>query len=357
MLSVLRHFARGLARLKRLLSRPLTWGILCVLVGLWHLAWPVIASQVSDAASTPVQGESRRNGLAACPTVNCDCAAMANAQWQHACRKAEQQTQAACTANGGIPNQFCTLQGPNAIPTPFEFTRPAVVAVTAEDRVLGQKHLTVLLWSLWDLRDNLLAREEQGRVAEALDLAKLLDHNLSRVVLAQWQLAEGERARAGDAAAKKLWQAYADEIAEPTALLEQYGRLLWQKTFDAEQATDLVPGTPEALESANRLRQQAKLALNLLRASSRLHEQLAEAKAGAGLWVQAAEQWQQAAVLSLDLQRFELAYPGDADRARYDAYEAAARWYRASFYWIQAQEDTRTRKAVAEAEQVLARLR
>ena len=198
----------------------------------------------------------------------------------------------------------------------------------------------MLLWSVKDDLDNVQRREQQAFFGDALQVHKLLENNVERLYATQWRLAEGERQRTDDAAAQALWREYRDELQPVVTSFVTYGELLWNSVGTAK--------TPQA-QKAYRV-----LAMRVLRTASMLHEHLALAYAGEANTNGAALAWQQAAQMAASLAEKEIATTNKAEHIAYYRYQSAARWNRASFYWMDAKDEARIESAVKNAEQALA---
>jgi hypothetical protein len=275
-----------------------------------------------------------------CPAVNCDCGAIAQPVWKEKCIEAERQTKQACVVNGGTPTQYCTLQGPLAMPVAISTPRPAVPPTEPASLRLYKRQIVMLLWSVKDDLDNVQRREQQGFFGDALQVHKLLENNVERLYATQWRLAEGERQRTNDAAAQTLWRDYREELQPVVASFVAYGDVLWNSVSAAK--------TPQA-QKAYRV-----LAMRVLRTASMLHEHLALAYAGEANTKDAALAWQQAAYIASSLADKEIATTNKAEHIAYYRYQSAARWNRASFYWMDMKDEARIESAVKNAEQVLA---
>lgn len=275
-----------------------------------------------------------------CPAVDCDCEAIAQPQWQAQCLKAQAQTYSACAANGGVPTQYCTLQGPNAKPVAFAASKPVLDNITAETLQRDKRQLVMLNWSISDDFERINEREKQGAFGDALQIIKLLEENVERLFTTQWQAAEGARQIAGDAAAVQVWLKYHAALTVIVDRLDNYGNELWQKY-------------EQAAVNSREQKAYSVLSMRVLRLTNLGREHLALASAGEGDAKTAAEAWQQAALQSMNLMRKEMDTSGRPERVDYYRYQAATRWHQASFYWMNTQNDERIADSIAAANRVL----
>ncbi len=275
-----------------------------------------------------------------CPAVDCDCSAMALPRWQAQCLEAQAQTRMACAANGGVPTQYCTLQGPNAKPVAFAAPRPEVDNITAETLQRDKRQLLMLSWSINDDLSRVKEREQQGMFGDALQIEKLLEENVERLFKTQWQIAEGERKTQSAEAAVALWLKYHAEYQSIVAQLDDYGNQLWQKY-------------EQAAKDSREQKAYLLLSMRILRLTSLGREHLALASVGQGDAKNAAQAWQQAALQSMNLMKKEMVATGKPERVDYYRYQAATRWHQASFYWMDVKNEERIADSLAAAERVL----
>ncbi len=276
---------------------------------------------------------------ALCPLVNCNCDAISLPAWQKKCTNAEQSIKATCVANGDTPQQYCGLQGPAASPVALSTINKEVSATTLKTLRQHKRQVVMLLWSVNDDLDNVRYREERQFFGDALQVHKLLNQNIKRLYTTQRNAAEGERLRKGDAEAESLWRDYRAEIVDVVAQFEAYGEVLWVKYGNAQ--------TPKE-KKAYRL-----LAMRVLRSASQLSEHLAFAYVGEGDVKASALAWQQSARLAQNLLTKEQSSTAKHKHIAYYRYKAAGRWNRASYYWMEANEQPLVEEAVQQAEGAL----
>ena len=274
-----------------------------------------------------------------CPLVNCDCGAISLPDWQAQCVSAEKSVKAACVANGGKPQQYCGLQGPAASPVALSTINTEVAATTLKTLRQYKRQVVMLMWSVKDDIDNVRYREERQFFGDALQVHKLLDQNIERLYITQRSAAEGERLRKGDAEAEALWREYRAEMVDVVTQFEAYGEMLWGKFVKAQAPKE---------KKAYRL-----LAMRILRSASQLSEYVAFAYVGEGDVKASALAWQQSARLTQNLLTKELGAAANDKHIAYYRYQAAGRWNRASYYWMEANEQPRIEEAVKQAEGAL----
>ncbi|HEY7772365.1 MAG TPA: hypothetical protein VIC26_04235 [Marinagarivorans sp.] len=254
--------------------------------------------------------------------------------WQQKCLAAEREIKAICADNDGKPTQYCGLQGPDASPVAILSPRPEVPSITLQTLTQHNRQVVMLLWSVKDDLDNVRYREERAFYGDALQVHKLLDKNIERLYLTQYKAAEGERQRKGDAEAQALWRDYRLELADVLKEFEAYGEMLWGKFNNAD--TDKG-------QKAYRL-----LAMRILRSASQLSEHVASAYAGEGDNKAAALAWQRSARVAQNLVTKEQASEDNPKHLAYYRFQTAARWNRASYYWLESKDEAQA-EATAEA--------
>ena len=274
-----------------------------------------------------------------CPLVNCDCEVISLPIWQEQCLSAEKSIKAACAANEGKPQQYCGLQGPAASPVALSTINREVTATTLKTLRQYKRQVVMLMWSVKDDLDNVRYREERQFFGDALQVHKLLNQNIERLYSTQRNAAEGDRLRKGDAEAEILWRDYRAEIVDVVAQFEAYGEVLWGKFANAQTVKE---------KKAYRL-----LTMRILRSASQLSEHLAFAYVGEGNIKASALAWQQAARVSQNLLTKEQESAANNKHIAYYRYQAAGRWNRASYYWMEANEQPLIEEAVKQAELTL----
>ncbi|WP_394202827.1 hypothetical protein [Marinagarivorans algicola] len=278
-------------------------------------------------------------GAAICPAVKCDCGAIKSTSWQQRCLAAELKVKQHCAANQGVPKQYCTLHGPDATPIAITVARPAVPATTAKTLRLHQRQASVLMWSIKDDLDNVRGREQEQSFGDALQVLKLLDRNIERLYLTQYRAAEGERQRVSDNAAEAIWREYREELGDLVVAFHGYAKVLWSKMHTVKEP---------AKQKAYRI-----LAMRVGRSASTLSEQYAQAYAGEGNAEGAAKAWQHSALIASDLMAKEQATSNSRKRVAYYRYQSAARWNRASFYWMETTKTDQLTHSIQTAELLL----
>lgn len=276
----------------------------------------------------------------ACPKVNCDCSALEAPKWRESCLAAEQQAKAACVANGGEPARYCSLHGPEATPVALSTEFPTIDDDSLKSAKLYKRQAVMLLWSVNDDLVNTRNREEKGAFGEALQVHKLLEANVDRLFAQQYRAAESERSRNDTTSAIGIWQDYRKDITDTLVEFEAYSDVLWDRFKRAEE------GSRD--QKAYRL-----LAMRMLRTTSNVAEHLALARTGEGQAKEAAAAWQQAANIAQKLIERELESSANAQHLAYYQNQAAARWNRASYYWVSAKEELRAEQALASASALL----
>lgn len=271
-----------------------------------------------------------------CPLVDCDCQVISLSTWREQCINAEKGIKAACVANGGKPQQYCGLQGPAASPVALSTINREVAATTLKTLRQHKRQVVMLMWSIKDDLDNVRYREERQFFGDALQVHKLLDQNIERLYISQRNAAEGERLRKGDAEAETLWRDYRTEIVDVVAQFEAYGEVLWGKFASAKTAKE---------KKAYRL-----LTMRILRSASQLSEHLAFAYVGEGDIKASALAWQKSARVAQNLLTKEQESAANNKHIAYYRYQTAGRWNRASYYWMEANEQPRIEEAVKQAE-------
>lgn len=277
---------------------------------------------------------------AQCPKVNCDCEALVAGKWQEACLAAEREAVAACVANGGTPARYCTLHGPEATPIALTTDLTAIDTENLKSARLYKRQAVMLLWSVNDDLVNTRDREEKGVFGEALQVHKLLDGNVDRLFTQQFLAAQSETAKNNKTAAVGIWEDYRKDVTDTLVEFEAYSDVLWDRFARASE------GSRD--QKAYRI-----LSMRMLRTTSKLAEHIALAREEEAVNKDAALAWQKAAGVAQKLIERELASGANAQHLAYYQNQAAARWNRASYYWINSKEESRAEQALASASALL----
>jgi hypothetical protein len=281
-----------------------------------------------------------------CPAVNCDCSAFSLLPWREKCEQAERPVKEACAANGGVPQYYCGLHGPAAMPTPIELSLnlpdPSAATPTLQAITQNKRQVVMLFWSVKDDLDNIRTREESKFFGDALQVHKLLDQNIDRMFRIQRLAAASEQQLKGDAEAKVIWRDYRDELSDVVAQFEGYGDVLWSKYRASSD-----PSSKQAY---------SLLAKRILRSASTLSEQLALAETSAGTASSSALAWQRSARIAKLLLENEIESTNNAQHVAFYRNQCAGRWNRASFYWLEAKDESKTEEAIKAAELVMANI-
>lgn len=258
-----------------------------------------------------------------CPSVDCDCAAIADNQWRSVCETREAKVVEDCLANQGQPKSFCGLHGPQGFPvaTSIQPDKKSVV-VENDDIAITIKLIATQNWSLDDSFNVLKARERAKQYGDALQVASLLERDIERLYQLQ---------RQADAIYKRLGQEnertealsdFAHSIDQRAQALRTYSGELWQKA--------------EMSEVERERKAYRALAFKVARLAGAVFEYTADLRHLAGASVASANSWQAAAELAQTLERWERATESKAQHLTFYQAQAAARWHRATFELLEA---------------------
>lgn len=299
----------------------------------------VYDQQVYDQQGPTELGVKTAEGSTLCPAISCDCNAITLPKWRERCQAAELKNKQDCAQNQGVPRQYCTLHGPKGVPIAINAIKPEVASVTQEALENYKRQVVMLIWAIQEDLDNIQAREQRQLFSEAMQVHRLLDQNIERLFLAQASAAEGERTRVGPQAAANVWREYREELTAIIIAFNAYKDMLWVNHNKAGEAVS---------QKAYRV-----LAMRMGRSASTLSEHYALAYVGEGDERGAALAWAKAAREAASLATKEQLTTNHSKRIAFYSNEAAARWYRAAFYWMQLGEENSIANSLLQAEQGL----
>jgi hypothetical protein len=258
---------------------------------------------------------------ARCPAVNCDCAAIQDAQWRQTCEAREAQVINDCLANQGKPKTFCGLHGPKAFPVSISLQPQNIPVVSdAQDFDTLRQLITTQTWSLDESFKVLQSREQAQQFGDAIQVLSLLErdterlHGLHRQALSRLQQAQKP---------VELQEQGASFSGDTLALAKKmrtYSEQLWQSA--------------QAAKNERALKAYRALSLKSGRLAAEIYEFAADLYSETGKIQDSALAWQAAAEVAQSLVAWERAGDNKPQHVEFYQAQAAARWHRATYLWL-----------------------
>jgi len=261
-------------------------------------------------------------GSAQCPAVNCDCGAIADIKLKELCSSREAQVVSECAANQGKPKTFCGLHGPNASPVAISLQRqPASAVVDVRDVETVRQLITTQSWSLEESFKALNSREKSQQFGDAVQVLNLLERDSERLYSLHKQVLTSLHSAQRGSEAAEQGTVFATNTLAWARQLRAYGDQLWQKTQSADGERTIKAYRALALKSA-------RLAAEIFEFGGDLY-------LNTGKTQESALAWQSAAEVAQSLIAWERAGDNKAQHVEFYQAQAAARWHRATFLWLE----------------------
>lgn len=256
-----------------------------------------------------------------CPAVNCDCDAIAEPQWKAVCVTREAKVIDDCVANQGRPKSFCGVHGPNATPLALSLKADKSAPSTNEPVDVIQKLIAAQAWSLDESFNVLKNRAGAQQYGDAIQVANLLERDTERLYSQHRQVEKTYRQSGQEKEAREFLNSAAQATADRARALSDYSQKIWQESDSADSDRDR--------------KAQRALAFKLARLSGVVFEYSADLYALAPVAAKSAETWQSAAELSKLLESWEQGTEAKSQHLAFYRAQAASRWHRATYHWLQ----------------------
>lgn len=270
-----------------------------------------------------------------CPTVNCNCSAFQDEGWRLACESEEQRIKEKCASAGGKPQNFCRLQGPLASPVALSIADVLIVNEADQSVKFLSEAAATKMWSVQDDFKTLKSQTNANKFGDALQVLKILDSHLNSAFETQMQVLAALESENKKKKLVKQGAAFSDETLELAQGLKNFSeslRLLFETAADQSK-----------LKKAYKV-----LSERSARAAGQAYEQSAHLYAQIESNAASANTWQKAAELADLLAAWESITDNNPRVFKFYRDQAASRWSRATYYWLQ---DQRFDRAIASNQQ------
>lgn len=277
-----------------------------------------------------------------CPAIQCDCGSLTSERWQALCQAREQNIKAECAEAGGIPQSYCGVHGPKGKPLALSINvvEPPDAAEDAEQVQTLNRQIGTQLWSLRHDLNIIKTRHEEGQFNQAVQVARLLERNVETLFAQQRSALLGAEAFSGGSEHIKLARTYREDSLSFAGDLDTFAQALWQ---EFEQA-----GNEQRVRLANKV-----LSFRLSRLVAQTLEQAAYLSSASKDHSETARIWQRSAGVAERLVDWQMASDNQQEHKEFYREQAAARWHRATYYWLQSNDAERAVASTQSAQEVL----
>lgn len=258
-----------------------------------------------------------------CRQVSCDCDALAEKRWRNECLAQEQHIKAECSSVGTLQS-YCGMHGPSAFPVATSIQSSQLVLRSSDNSKALLKQVDTQSWSLGETYAAFKAAIKAHQYGQAIQLASLLDKESQKSYELQKQAVAALVLENKSSDARSLAAEYATAGGESAEALADLSGQLWQK----------IASTNVAKEQ----RAYKILSFKAARSAAAVYEFSADLYADAQMSKQAAHFWQQSASMAQKLIGWESITDNNPKHLSYYQAQASARWHRATFYWLQAND-------------------
>lgn len=295
----------------------------------------ILSSLILLGASAWVAAEGSQ-----CAQINCDCSAITSEKWQSICSSQEKAVVRECQANGGKPQSYCGLHGPEAFPVAISLKKmPASGVLPDADVSALEKQIKTQVWSLNDSFKVVQAKETSGNFGDAIQLLGLYERDVDRLYELQHQSINSLLQQKKNSAARDLAETFALDTVANAKTLEAYSQNLWDRV-----AVSDVDKAGKAYKV---------MSLKLARLAASVYEQGADILGFAGLNEQAALTWQLAANIAKKLISLEASTDNKARHIEFYQEQASARLNRATYYWLKTDNTEQVISSIRGAEEII----
>lgn len=261
---------------------------------------------------------------AQCAQVHCDCDALAEQKWRNECVAQEQRIVAECSRSAGKLQSYCGVHGPLAFPVATSIQAGELSLRSKEEFKALSKQIDTQQWSLSETHATFKSAITQGEYGQAIQLAGLLDKESQKLFELQKQATAALMADGKKRDAQSVAAGYAAANIINAANLMNLSSQYWQRIA----VTD-APKEQRAYKI---------LSFKAARTAATVYEFSADLYADAQDPKQAAHLWQQSASIAQKLIGWESLTENNPKHLSFYQAQASARWHRATFYWLQAND-------------------
>lgn len=255
-----------------------------------------------------------------CPKIQCDCESLPNENWQKACSIHESNIKKSCVRNGDKPTAFCSLHGPAGKPLPFSMSIPDVEVVPENQVAEINRKVAALFWSIRTDSDLLTGRLKKGHLAQAKQIAKLIETNLENLFRQQMQATHSLIAYEDERGASRLWSNYGEDNEKMARGLRKVGSKMWAKY--------------EKLEDKKTKKTYRIISQRFFRMAGEAFELGGYAYGKANKNRKSAKAWESSSEVAKVLVEQTQSIGGKESHIQYYRYQVAARLHRASYHWV-----------------------
>lgn len=259
-----------------------------------------------------------------CAQIDCDCSAIGDQKWRAVCENREGTVRKECVENGGTPNSYCSLHGPQGFPVAVSLRTDQSSESFSDNAEALEKQINTQRWSLQDSLNVVKAKEADGHYGDAIQLSSLFERDADRLYRLVKQQLTNLNARDQVNAARSSADDYGRTMTDIAGSIDAYSQTLWARSTESSDAR---------AQKAFRV-----MSLKLARLAANIYEQGADLFGTAGRNKAAAEAWQSAASVAKTLMDREIATENKERHVEFYQAQAAARLHRATFYWLRTNE-------------------
>lgn len=272
-----------------------------------------------------------------CPQINCDCSNLPEASWVSACESHQQLIKKRCAINNNTPTDFCSIHGPAATPLPLTVHLDEVKILPEAEITATHKKAATMYWAAHTDLKTLKIKVGNLQVREALNLLKIMDHNLDGMFAQQRQVTLSWWVYENSDEAVESWSMYAEDSLKMAENFYSY----------AQEISEQLPNMQNpAASSAYRV-----IAMRLYRLAGKAYEVAGYAYAGAGDHRGAAQAWVKGSTVSRAVMLAKTNSGAELTHINFYQHQAASRLHRASYHWMMASDPEKAKSSLTESQQ------
>ena len=275
-----------------------------------------------------------------CPAINCDCDALPSDSWIKACRSHEANIRTTCVNNDNQPTQYCAVHGPDAYPLPLAIRINPQIAVEEAEIASLEEQIAAMYWAVHTDSDNVFPKRGASEMDASLHYLKSINSYIDNLFDTQHKVEASWLAVENPKKAANAWRKYATDNLD----VGQDLRALGLKLLNESTKVDMSD-TSRKLET---------LGSAALKISAKAFEMAGYAFAKSSRFGRAARAWQDAAKVSQTLVVQIEQLDGDSSQIQFLNFQSAARYNRASYYWLLSEGNRDAMSAIEQSKSLVA---
>lgn len=270
-----------------------------------------------------------------CVQVDCDCQAFVDEKWRSECQAREHVVIKECRAGSGTVQSYCGLHGPGAFPVATSIQGAGEAHNFESGSNFALKQVKTQAWSLDETVRTFRAALKNTEYGKAMQLATLIESDAKKLFKLQKQAVAALRREGNTRDARAAAAEYAHSESKNGAALAKLSEQLWQKIATSAEWKE---------QRASKI-----LSFKTARTAATVYEFAGDLYADADASAKAADLWQQSAAIAQKLIGWESITENNPKHIRFYQAQASARWYRATFHWLQDQNLQQVAQSTAQA--------